>query len=107
MHVKGWNPQVIQRAIIKKPHANNNRIEICNGTLRERVKIFAVNETGITIAGMQAFLFIAYEPFEDRILVSIGFDTSEMGGSMTEVLAHGTAVVVEPDSTPPQPVSLH
>lgn len=35
---------------------------------RERVKIFAVDETGITIAGMQAFLYMAYEPFQDRIL---------------------------------------
>ncbi len=35
---------------------------------RERVSIFAIDETGITIAGMQAFMFIAYEPFEDRIL---------------------------------------
>ncbi len=35
---------------------------------RERVKIFAVDETGATIAGMQAFLCIAYEPFQDRIL---------------------------------------
>jgi transposase-like protein len=35
---------------------------------RQRVKIFAVDETAITIAGMSAFLFIAYEPFEDRIL---------------------------------------
>jgi transposase-like protein len=35
---------------------------------RERVKIFAVDETGIVVAGKQAFLFIAYEPFEDRIL---------------------------------------
>lgn len=69
---------------------------------REHGKIFAVDETG-----MQAFLFIAYEQFEDRILVSIGFDTSEMGGSMAEVLAYGTALVVEPDSAPPQPVSLH
>ena len=34
----------------------------------ERINIFAIDETGITIAGMQAFLFIAYEPFEDRIL---------------------------------------
>ncbi len=40
-------------------------------------------------------------------VVSIGFDTSEMGGSMTEVLAYGTAVVVEPDTSPAQPVSLH
>jgi uncharacterized protein YbjQ (UPF0145 family) len=40
-------------------------------------------------------------------VVSVGFDTSEMGGSMTEVLAYGTAVIVEPDKSPPQPVSLH
>ena len=35
---------------------------------RERVKIFAIDETGIIVAGRQAFLFVAYEPFEDRIL---------------------------------------
>ena len=40
-------------------------------------------------------------------VVSVGFDTSEMGGSMTEVLAFGTAVVVEPDTLPAQPVALH
>ena len=40
-------------------------------------------------------------------IVSVGFDTSEMGTAMTEVLAFGTAVVVEPDTTPAQPVSLH
>jgi uncharacterized protein YbjQ (UPF0145 family) len=40
-------------------------------------------------------------------VVSVGFDTSEMAGMMTEVLAYGTAVVVEPDATPAQPVSLH
>ena len=39
-------------------------------------------------------------------VVSVGFDTSEMMSSMTEVLAYGTAVVVEPDPTPPQPVAL-
>ncbi len=32
---------------------------------RERVKIFAVDETGVIL---QTFLFIACEPFEDRIL---------------------------------------
>lgn len=37
--VVGWNPQVIQNAGINKPHANNNRIERLNGTLRERVKV--------------------------------------------------------------------
>ncbi len=40
-------------------------------------------------------------------VVSISFDTSEMGGAMTEVLAYGTAVVVEPDTSPAQPVALH
>jgi uncharacterized protein YbjQ (UPF0145 family) len=40
-------------------------------------------------------------------VVSVGFDTSEMGQSMTEVLAYGTAVVVEPDTSPAQPVALH
>ncbi len=39
-------------------------------------------------------------------VVSIGFDTSEMGTAMTEVLAYGTAVVVEPDRGPAQPVAL-
>jgi uncharacterized protein YbjQ (UPF0145 family) len=39
-------------------------------------------------------------------VVSVGFDTSEMMGSMTEVLAYGTAVVVEPDTAPAQPVAL-
>lgn len=40
-------------------------------------------------------------------VVSVGFDTSEMGSAMTEVLAYGTAVVVEPDLQPAQPVELH
>ena len=40
-------------------------------------------------------------------VVSVGFDTSAMGSSMTEVLAYGTAVVVEPDTSPTQSVSLH
>ncbi|MDG6999756.1 MAG: hypothetical protein JRN15_11640, partial [Nitrososphaerota archaeon] len=35
---------------------------------RQRVKIFAIDETGVIVAGSQAFLFIAYEPFEKRIL---------------------------------------
>lgn len=39
-------------------------------------------------------------------VISVGFDTSEMGGSMTEVLAYGTAVVVEPDTSPVQAVAL-
>ena len=40
-------------------------------------------------------------------VVSVAFDTSEMGGAMTEVLAYGTAVIVEPDTSPAQPVALH
>ncbi len=40
-------------------------------------------------------------------VVSVGFDASEMSGYMTEVLAYGTAVVVEPDTVPAQPVALH
>ena len=39
-------------------------------------------------------------------VLSVGFDASDMGDIMTEVLAYGTAVVVEPDSQASQPVSL-
>ncbi len=39
LHVKGWNPELIAKSGITKPHANNNRIERLNGTLRERVKV--------------------------------------------------------------------
>jgi len=39
-------------------------------------------------------------------VISVGFDTSEMSEVMTEVIAYGTAVVVEPDATPAQPVAL-
>lgn len=39
-------------------------------------------------------------------VVGLGFDTSEMGDIMTEVLAFGTAVVIEPEPSAPQPVSL-
>jgi uncharacterized protein YbjQ (UPF0145 family) len=39
-------------------------------------------------------------------VISVAFDTSEMGDIMTEVLAYGTAVVVEPDPGPAQAVSL-
>jgi len=39
-------------------------------------------------------------------VVGVGFDTTEMAGSMTEVLAYGTAVVVEPDTSPIQSVAL-
>jgi uncharacterized protein YbjQ (UPF0145 family) len=40
-------------------------------------------------------------------VVSAGFDTSEMGAGVTEILAFGTAVVIERDTTPAQPVALH
>lgn len=39
-------------------------------------------------------------------VLSLGFDTSEIGSVMTEVLAFGTAVVAEPSSEEAQPVSL-
>jgi transposase-like protein len=35
---------------------------------RERVNVFAIDETGIRIGRVEAFLIIAYEPFEERIL---------------------------------------
>jgi uncharacterized protein YbjQ (UPF0145 family) len=39
-------------------------------------------------------------------ILSVAFDTSEMSGGITEVFAYGTAVVVEPDNSPAQPVAL-
>jgi len=39
-------------------------------------------------------------------ILSVHFDSSDMGGIMTEVLAYGTAVVVEPDPAQAQPVTL-
>jgi len=39
-------------------------------------------------------------------VVSVNFDTSEMGEVMTEIMAYGTAVVVEADPTVAQPVAL-
>ena len=32
-------PELVARVGIEKPHANNNRIERLNGTLRERIKV--------------------------------------------------------------------
>jgi uncharacterized protein YbjQ (UPF0145 family) len=34
-------------------------------------------------------------------VISFRFDSSELGGSMSEIVAYGTAVVVEPDSSAP------
>ncbi len=39
-------------------------------------------------------------------VISVGFDSSEIGQSMTEVLAYGTAVIVEPETAGSQPVRL-
>ena len=39
-------------------------------------------------------------------VLSVGFDSSEIGQIMTEVLAYGTAVVVEKDEAPSSPVRL-
>jgi uncharacterized protein YbjQ (UPF0145 family) len=39
-------------------------------------------------------------------VVSVEFDSSEIGQTMTELLAYGTAVVVEKDETPSSPVRL-
>jgi uncharacterized protein YbjQ (UPF0145 family) len=39
-------------------------------------------------------------------VLSVGFDSSEIGGFMTEVLAYGTAVAVERDTATPEPVRL-
>ncbi len=39
-------------------------------------------------------------------IISTRFDSSDIGGVMSEILAYGTAVVVEPDSAAPQPVAL-
>jgi|SRR5271157_354662 len=36
---QGEKPELIAKVGIKKPHANNNRIERLNGTVRERVKV--------------------------------------------------------------------
>ena len=36
-------------------------------------------------------------------IISMRFDSSEMASYMTEIVAYGTAVVVEPDASAPQP----
>ncbi|MFI5225743.1 MAG: heavy metal-binding domain-containing protein [Candidatus Limnocylindrales bacterium] len=38
-------------------------------------------------------------------IISMRFDSSEMGQTMSEVVAYGTAVVVVPDAAAPQPMS--
>jgi len=39
-------------------------------------------------------------------VISMGFASSEISEVMSEILAYGTAVVVEPESAAPQPVAL-
>ena len=39
-------------------------------------------------------------------VISVAFDSSEIGQSMTEVLAYGTAVIIEPDTLVSNPVRL-
>jgi uncharacterized protein YbjQ (UPF0145 family) len=36
-------------------------------------------------------------------VISMRFDSSEIGNTMTEIVAYGTAVVVQPDAAAPQP----
>ena len=36
-------------------------------------------------------------------IISMRFDSSEMASYMTEIVAYGTAVVIEPDAAAPQP----
>jgi uncharacterized protein YbjQ (UPF0145 family) len=37
-------------------------------------------------------------------VISMRFDSSELGSTMSEIVAYGTAVVVQPDASAPQPV---
>jgi uncharacterized protein YbjQ (UPF0145 family) len=36
-------------------------------------------------------------------VLSMRFDSSELGSTMSEIVAYGTAVVIEPDAAAPQP----
>ena len=38
-------------------------------------------------------------------VISMRFDSSEMGTSMTEIVAYGTAVVIKADASAPQPTT--
>jgi uncharacterized protein YbjQ (UPF0145 family) len=37
-------------------------------------------------------------------VISMRFDSSELAGTMSEIVAYGTAVVIEPDANAPQPL---
>jgi uncharacterized protein YbjQ (UPF0145 family) len=38
-------------------------------------------------------------------VISMRFDSSGLAGTMSEIVAYGTAVVIEPDSSAPQPTT--
>jgi uncharacterized protein YbjQ (UPF0145 family) len=38
-------------------------------------------------------------------VLSMRFDSSDIGGSMSEIVAYGTAVIVTPDASAPQPLA--
>ena len=38
-------------------------------------------------------------------VISMRFDSSELAGTMTEIVAYGTAVIVEPDAAAPPPTT--
>jgi uncharacterized protein YbjQ (UPF0145 family) len=38
-------------------------------------------------------------------VISMRFDSSELGSTMSEIVAYGTAVVVESDANSPQPTA--
>jgi putative transposase len=48
--------------------ASDNQLHKLFRLGRERIKIFAIDETGVNVAGAEAYLFVAYEPFVNRIL---------------------------------------
>jgi uncharacterized protein YbjQ (UPF0145 family) len=37
-------------------------------------------------------------------VISMRFDSSELANSMSEIVAYGTAVIITPDASAPQPV---
>ena len=39
-------------------------------------------------------------------IIGVAFDSSEIGQSMSEILAYGTAVIIEPETDAPSPVRL-
>lgn len=79
--IEGLSFRACSRAIepfIKRSHiavwqwcqeiGSNNRLHKLFRLGRERIKIFAIDETGVNVAGEEAYLFVAYEPFANRIL---------------------------------------